>query len=390
MRKRIKYVAFYSHKTISSEKRVHALSATNKIDYICDSLVKNNYDVEIISPSWTSAEKGIYPGATIQIKNSISLKTFSTFGSKGMTRKAIKCLWALVQLFVYLFVNVEKGEPIIVYHAVSLSLPIRLLCILKGTKVILEVEEIYQDVRDLSSFSKRSEIKSFSCAWGYFFSTELLNDTVNLPNKPHLTIYGSYHVPKVRKKNLHDPKTHIIYAGTFDLRKGGVITAIKSALYLPKDYHVHIIGFGTDTEIGMVVDLIDKLSEHFLCTVTYDGMFDGDDYIRRLQKCSIGLSTQIPEGEYNNTSFPSKILSYMANGLEVVTTRIQVVERSSISEQVWFYDGADPQTVAETIMAVARKPCGDYDSRKVIAELNMNFVKEINELLEKTGYWRLK
>jgi len=38
-RKRVAYIGFYSCSAVSSERRAHGLAATNKTDYICDTLV---------------------------------------------------------------------------------------------------------------------------------------------------------------------------------------------------------------------------------------------------------------------------------------------------------------------------------------------------------------
>ncbi len=55
------------------------------------------------------------------------------------------------------------------------------------------------------------------------------------------------------------------------------------------------------------------------CKITYDGAFYVKKYYEFLQKCHIGLSTQNPYEPFNNSSFPSKVLVYMANGLRVVS-----------------------------------------------------------------------
>ena len=99
-----------------------------------------------------------------------------------------------------------------------------------------------------------------------------------------------------------------------------------------------------------------------------------------MQKCHVGLSTQNPDAEYNDTSFPSKILSYMANGLRVVSIRIRTVETSSIADKVYFYDRQSPKDIADTIMNINFNDL--YDSRQIIRTLDEKFDKEIGSLLE--------
>ena len=102
-------------------------------------------------------------------------------------------------------------------------------------------------------------------------------------------------------------------------------------------------------------------------------------YLKFLQSCQIGLSTQTPEGDYNDSSFPSKVLSYLANGLRVVSIRIPVLERSSIAALLSFYDEDTPEAIAAAIQKIdLTQP---YDSRAVIRQLDAQFTNDICVLL---------
>jgi len=114
--------------------------------------------------------------------------------------------------------------------------------------------------------------------------------------------------------------------------------------------------------------------------VTYEGVLSGDDYIRFLQRCDIGLSTQNPEAEFNDTSFPSKILSYLSNGLRVVTVKIPVVEMSAIGDLCTYYEKQDPKEIADAILYAGRER--DVDCRKRIRDLSVEFENEILKLLK--------
>ena len=114
--------------------------------------------------------------------------------------------------------------------------------------------------------------------------------------------------------------------------------------------------------------------------VTYDGLLSGEEYIRFIQACDIGLSTQNPDAAFNDTSFPSKVLSYMANGLRVVSVRIKAVETSAVGDMITYYDEQTPEGIARAIMSVDMAQ--PYDSRKRIAELDKQFQKELKQLIE--------
>jgi glycosyltransferase involved in cell wall biosynthesis len=378
-RKKIKYIAMYTSKDLEKESRRGFLPAINKIDYICSSLVNSGYEVEIISPSWTEAKKGCYSGHKIWIANQVKLITFSTFGTKTRIENALKYFWSLLQAFLFLAFNTKKGESVLVYHSYFLIHLISALQKVRKINLILEVEEIYSIVQPSKYWDER-EIKYINKANKYIFSTELLNKKINILNKPYAIIYGTYQVEEDRGVKFDDDKIHVVYAGIFDPRKGGALAAAAAAEFLPKNYHVHIIGFGSNDDKSMLLKKIDEISKITKATVTYDGLLRDEEYIQFLQKCHIGLSTQNPDAEYNDTSFPSKILSYMANGLRVVTIRIKAIETSAIGDKVFYYDQQNPKDIAGAIMSIDfNEP---YDSRNIIKKLDAKFLNEIKSLLK--------
>ena len=127
-------------------------------------------------------------------------------------------------------------------------------------------------------------------------------------------------------------------------------------------------------------DTINTIAEKSKAKVTYDGLLTGEDYIRFIQGCDIGLSTQNPDAAFNATSFPSKILSYMANGLRVVSVRIPAIEQSEVGKMLYYYDKQTPEEIAQAIVSVNMKD--KYNSRKTIQNLDEKFKVDLRELLE--------
>ena len=375
--KKVIYIGYYDCVDNRTERRGYALSAVNKMTYICDAIALNSNSIQIVSPSQTTNQM-CCRAHEIKIDDRVSLKLFFTLGRRGWFSKILRKAAMDIQVFGYLICHLNKGQNVIVYHSLGY---VRLIQVLKRIirfNLILEVEEIYADVTGDSN-ARKSEYKLFQCADAYIFPTELLNEKLNPEHKPHCIIYGTYQVEEDRHCSFGDGKVHIVYAGTFDPRKGGAAAA-AAAGFLPANYHVHIIGFGSKEDTDHIKTVIAEVSGRSAATVTYDGCLSGEEYIRFIQSCDIGLSTQNPNTAFNDTSFPSKILSYMANGLRVVSVRIPAIEKSAIGDLVTYYDMQTPEAIAKAIMSIDMQI--PYDSRARIIELDTKFQKEIGKLVE--------
>ena len=192
-------------------------------------------------------------------------------------------------------------------------------------------------------------------------------------------MHGTYNVEKQIADKFDDGKIHCVYAGTFDPRKGGVAAAAAAAEFLTEKYHVHILGFGTEKDRKLLINTIEDVKAKTDCTITFDGLKSGEEYIKFIQSCHIGLSTQNPNAKFNATSFPSKVLSYLANGLRVVSIKIRALETSDVNDLLYYYEDNDPQKIAEAVMTV--DVTDNYDSRAKINELDKQFKQDFNKLL---------
>ena len=373
----IKYIAYFDTQD-SEVKRNYVTSASNKVEYIARRIASLGHQVEICSMSEVIEDRfRFFPSEEKKLTDDVTLHLFSSFGgNKSLLRKA-KTLWHLLRFFFYLVSHCGKRESIVVYHSLGYFHTILWAKKIKKFRLILEVEEIYSDVSQMSNYWRNLEFKMFRTADAFIFSNDLLDAKINSKHKPSIVIYGTYQVEPKRVEKFSDGKIHAIYAGTFDHNKGGAQASIMAAEYLPENYHIHICGFGTDNDVADVQRLISEVRTISKATITYDGLKKGEDFIRFLQQCHIGLSTQNPSGEFNDTSFPSKVLTYMANGLQVVSIRIPAIEKSSVGRCISYYDIQDSENIARAIMSVHI----DTNPIVVLQRLDKQFKDELKHLL---------
>lgn len=375
----MKYVGFYDSLEYKQENRRYSMASKNVMDYVSYVLKKNGQSIEIISPAWTDNKKGFYPKRNVNLNENMKLSICATFGASKKILKTIRILYSWIWLIFHLLLNTKRNEEIIVYHITNLVIPILFVKYIKNLKLILEVGEIYQDVYNNSSFKRKLEYLFFDNADKFIFSTELLNKRINKKKKPYTILHGAYNDEDDLDVKFDDSRIHILYAGKINSNKGAYVTADISK-FLSDEYHIHIIGFGGKYDIESLEKHIQSININcFKCKVSYEGLLTGKDYVYFLQRCHIGLCTQDLNAKYNETSFPSKIISYVANGLRVVSARLKAIDKSDLTDLIYYYENDTAEDIAKVIRAIdLNKP---YEGRKKIEKLDLKFTSDFGKLL---------
>lgn len=370
------YVGYYDAAENAEENRNYVLSASNKMTYICRALNNIGCQVQLLSASATK-NTSAYPAKDIAISDMTTLHLFKTAPWGNKLRRIYSTLSLRARL-LFALMRVKKNTPVMVYHSLALMHTVRLAKRLRRFPLVLEVEEIYADVLQ-NAAKRRQELRFFKCADAFVFPTALLDEPCNPKEKPFAVIHGTYQCEPPIGTRFDDGKIHCVYAGTLDPRKGGATAAVAAGEFLDARYHIHILGFGSDADKAALLDQIERVNAQAGCSVTYDGVKSGEDYVRFLQSCDLGLSTQTPDAAFNATSFPSKILSYMANGLRVVSIRIPAIEGSAVGKYMYYYDEQTPQKIAAAIMAAGSDD--GYDGRAVLKTLDAAFQEDMKKVL---------
>lgn len=375
-RKTVKYIGFYDFS--SGSNRVCNLAATNKMDYICSAIVRAGYNVEIISPSWIvdDIENNYEKQRTIKIDENICVTFCPSWGTNNKLFRNIKIVFSLMWLFMYMLFNVSKDENILVYHVQWISIPIRMAKFFKRFKLILEVEEIYSDVWNTNRCLSYMEKMLIEAADSYIVVSDILKE--RLKNKRCIILYGGYSTNLEGCAKQNSDKIELVYAGSIDGTKSGAYNAIESMKYLPNIYRLNILGFGDYNDIVKLKGLIWEANMHGK-ECHYFGTKVGEEYDWILSNCDIALNPQY-QGQYMNTAFPSKILSYLSHNLRVVSTRIKSVELSLLSPLITFPNEDSAKSFANAIMSIDLKQ--PYDSVAKVKELDCVFIKEIGEFLK--------
>lgn len=375
MADKIYYLIHFDNKT----NRNVTPSAITKGKYVASALASCSSEVEIVSlayPTKDSQDEVYY-----QVSENVICHLFKGKYSNNRIIRYLNHKLYDKKIRKYLKQNVKKDDIVVVYHSLANMKLVKYIKKNITDKIVYEVEEIYGDVIN-DEKAKTKELKAFKNASSYIFSNDYLNSIINTKQLPYVTCYGTYEIPTLYKEAFNDNLIHCLYAGTLDCKKQGAAIAINTARYLPNNYIIHILGFGTSQDLSYTKNLIDEINKQYGVTkVIYEGVKLNEEYLKFIQKCQIGLSTQNMDASFNDTSFPSKILSYMSNGLEVVSANIGVVKNSKISQYIHFYEVQDEKAIANVILNINLN--AKSNNVDVVKELDKEFKEDLKAMLVK-------
>jgi hypothetical protein len=378
MQKEIKYVGFYDLSN-STVKRASALSAINKMDYICDSINKAGYRVHLISPSWfiDSSRHIKYQKKTeTKISEYKKLTLVSSFKTSNKYTEYFKIFYTLIWLFFWLIINVKKGEKILVYHSPWLTLPLLWAKKIKRFIIVLEVEEIYGKVWTIKNILSQWEKKIIEKSDSYIAVSDVLADI--LGDKVKAIVYGNYSISNWENNQKNNDFVNIIYAGAIDYVRGGAYNAVRCAEFLPSNYKMHLCGYGDSNSVIELKQMIAAINiELSREACVFHGEIPDSKFSEFLNNFAIAINPQ-KGGQNMDTLFPSKIIKYLSHNLRVVSTRIKSIDKSSVASLISFSSNETPESFAKAILQIDLN--SEYDSRKIIKNLDGKFIKNLREL----------
>ena len=261
-------------------------------------------------------------------------------------------VFAQIQLFFYLLSLSAKNDTVLFYHERFYAPIFKMIRKIKKLNIICDIEELYTVHAQYASKVIEQEKRYLRSFDRYIVATSELIPAIGIKGKPCVVCNGVY-APILAGESPKDTSCiRVLYAGTFDKTKGGVYAAISAFKYLDTKFRLIVCGWGNQEEVSLVQSMAREVNtEKGEEQITYRGFVPNtsQEYRDLLLSSHIGLSTQNPEGDYNTTSFPSKIFEYMRYGLIVVSTPLKVVETLPIARCVTTIQPYSPQGIAEAI-----------------------------------------
>lgn len=374
---KVYYVGYYVDEFLAKEYN-HFPSALPKMNYIINAVKKSGHNIEVVSLCTAKANRVRF--RKVKIDNN---EEHLFFSSVAGFRK-IRQLMLQLNVFFYLIFHLRANDKVIIYHSLSYKIWLKVFLTFFRSKCIVEVEELYSYVNKGWENRRRREIDLINSFDYHICVNERIASTVTNGKNKAILSYGSYYLPNYNKHIITTDEIHLVYAGVIESNRNAACLAVEAMKYLPSNYKLHVLGFGNEEDIQKIKSKMQAINSIFGEKCEFCGEMHGEEYYSFLQKCNIGLSTHqyFPSDMLSaDYSFPSKILTYMANGLKVVAQKIESLTNSSISDFITYYIDPKPEEIAKAIISVNTND--GYDGRKIISKLDQSFCCEIKKLLER-------
>ena len=193
--------------------------------------------------------------------------------------------------------------------------------------------------------------------------------------------YGSYKAYEgpIHRAPKADNSIRLVFSGGIEKTRGGAFVALDVIRKLPARYSLTISG---SVDAGSKDDFLSLIQEiniekGFNC-VKYVGLLPQEQFDELLLHADVALNLQ-REGEYGGFLFPSKILTYLAYELPVVTTPGESICKSALSDQLFITDDYRIDTIIQTIEAMDLSKQNNY--RQTLQKMDAEFKAALKELI---------
>ncbi len=377
------FIVSYGVEFLKDEHRREYMSVKPIVEYLIEKLQTKGYNVEILSPSENAEKTGFLKSRADVSPDGVRFFSGASLGTSGIISKVLNRLIVMVSLFCNIMEHTQTGDTVLVYHSIA-NVPALLLAKkVKKLKYVLFFGEIYCHVYpEYGKFARKKEMDLIKAADGYILSTEELK--IYTEDKPYAVLNGIYQMeerlPKLDFAN--DGSINLLYSGKIS-RDMGAFHAVELAKVLDDRYTVRIIGSGEKKTVAELEEEVQRYQqEGHAARLIFDGMKYGLEYKQYVQSCQIGLSIRETSNEFNKSSFPSKVCSYLCNGLKVVSTPIFSVKSSRLKDLIDFSQGMKPEEIAVAVEAAAS---GNKNEKikQTIASLDAGLSENLVEVIGK-------
>lgn len=283
-------------------------------------------------------------------------------------------LSAVVLATMWLLRHVRRADVVVTYNLDPMkAIPVLLTKPILKFRWIVEFEELYRGLGARYWLHRMFERLGAKRADGFILSNRGVLDRLRLGTDPDRLAVASGYVPayggEIRKSfSGPNPIATLLYAGNLDEARG-VLRFIQSFLRI--DCHARLLITGRGTMQNRIRDLAEMHRN-----LEYLGMLPEREFAEVLADADVCVNPQPVDHEFTDSSFPSKIVNYLAHGKIVVSTKSEAVLASPYRDMIIFYD----DTSDENLQSVLHRVIGD---RTLLSAMAGEYPRRVAEIKEK-------
>ena len=276
----------------------------------------------------------------------------------------------------YLKNNFKSGDKVLIYHSLSYLEKYKDILDIAGMQnSLLLVAEIYSDVLKKTGSKKNFELNKIRLFNKFICMSKNLSNTCCVgSHKKSILLFGAYTLNKALKKSakINGNRIDVVYSGTASKTKNGLYMAIDAMNYLDSNFMLHVYCPPTQAALDAMKNRTN---------VVYEGYIDESALNEILPKYDIGLASQDPSGDFNESSFPSKIIKYLSCGLSVVSSASVSVLDSPFIDVISIFKPYEPETLAKSIVKASK--ANDFSNNtRIIKQMDLDFRTDVVKLIE--------
>lgn len=286
----------------------------------------------------------------------------------------------MIKLTLHILLKISRlNDKIIFYHSPIYFIPCMVFIAL-GYRVILQVNEVFYRTENYSRRKVHVYLETLLLRKikEVIVSTEKLKNF--LPSNVNIITEISGPLLKLEEtrqgKKQRDCAKSLVYAGIIDTAKNrGAFMSAEVMTFLPKNYCLDIYGFGNSHDI---IELKSFIANHGLQNVSICEQLNPKELNCILRKYDFGLAIQNIDNQFSFSSFPSKIITYLGAGLEVICMNVDIINEWRFVKYVRYEHDNTAESIAKYIERLSFNAYIDTSSFASDYETSI-----LNELREK-------
>ena len=344
----------------------YGMACTNRIHNYALGFIKNGHNVKIIVPRatrkkgnkvWNDKLEGTHEGVEFCYTSGIIHRTNSKIKNKisDIRGPLISCISLLKE-------RKNSDAIILVSNSLLLIIIYRIISILTNSVYIMERSEIpFKGKKD--NFYTRFYIKN---AFRFFDGVIVISKFLSVFLKPLIKknariivipiLVNPDEFPTVNKKEPGKEIT-IVYTGTLDEHKDGVLTMVNAFKIVNKEFEnirMYIIGHPqSESDKQKLEDLISKYNLNSKIVIT--GYITREQLKSYLNNADILLLAK-PDTRQAEGCMPTKLGEYLMTANPVVVTRVGVIPDFLEDEKSAYLSETDAESFAQKMLSVIKDP----------------------------------